>query len=191
MEPLGYLLIHAQLALPSMQTAVDNHRWFAKEMLMNTPGLTEEMKACIKMCLDCHAACTQVASHMLHGGSGHSEAAHLVALLDCAQACLAHADFMARRSPHHAALAGICAELCNACASMCEQHAAQDAEMQQCAQTCRQCAGSCQKMATAPAMQAGTTAAPQGTGAQTVPTSSAGQSGGPSQGKGAGATQFL
>ena len=57
-------------------------------------------------------------AHVLHGGHVHSEAKHLVALLDCAQICLTHADFMARRSPHHAHLAGECAEICSACAAV-------------------------------------------------------------------------
>jgi hypothetical protein len=53
---------------------------------------------------------------------------------------------MARRSPHHAHLAGECAEICAACAALCEEHEDPDGEMQLCAKACRRCAESCSQM---------------------------------------------
>ena len=104
------------------------------------------MKECIKACLDCHQLCTETAAHVLHGGAGHSEPEHLIALLDCAQICAVSADFMARRSPHHTHVCAECAEICSACAALCEAHPDPDGQMKRCAEACRRCAKSCGQM---------------------------------------------
>jgi hypothetical protein len=117
-----------------------------KELDMKQSKMSSEMMECLRNCLECHRICTETAAHVLHGEHLHSEAKHLVALLDCAQICAVHADFMSRRSPHHAHLAGECVEICNACAALCEQHPDPDGEMQICAQACRKCAESCSRM---------------------------------------------
>lgn len=104
---------------------------------------------CLKACLECHQICTETAAHVLHSGGGHSEAKHLVALLDCAQICAVSADFMSRRSPHHAHLCTECAEICEACAVLCESHEDPDGQMARCAQACRRCAKSCDAMGSA------------------------------------------
>jgi hypothetical protein len=109
-------------------------------------ALTNDMQQCIANCMKCHQVCTETAAHVLHGGHKHDEAKHLVALLDCAQMCSLHADFMTRRSPHAAHLAKECAEICNACAALCEGHPDPDGKMKQCAEVCRQCAASCERM---------------------------------------------
>ncbi len=109
--------------------------------------ISSEMRECIAQCLECHSVCTEAASHVLHGDGKHSEGAHLVALLDCAQICLVHADFMARRSPRHASLAAACADICKTCAELCEQHADKDGMMKRCAEACRECEQSCRRMA--------------------------------------------
>jgi hypothetical protein len=53
---------------------------------------------------------------------------------------------MTRRSPHHMHLAKECAEICSACAALCEEHADPDGEMARCAEACRKCAASCSSM---------------------------------------------
>ncbi|MGI4849763.1 MAG: four-helix bundle copper-binding protein [Janthinobacterium lividum] len=113
---------------------------------MSQPQLSAEMQQCLANCLECHRFCTETVTHVLHGGHVHSEARHLVALLDCAQMCLVHADFMTRRSPHAAHIARECAEICGACAALCEEHADPDGEMARCAAACRKCEASCSAM---------------------------------------------
>lgn len=160
---------------------------------MTATELSGEMHECMDLCLACHRVCTETASHVLHGGSQHSESNHLVALLDCAQSCLVHADFMARRSPHHADLATACAEICKTCADLCEQHADQDGMMQRCAEICRQCERSSRQMASAAASNSqGNVGAvlPQGTGAVASPTAASGEGANVEQGSGAGMTQM-
>jgi hypothetical protein len=88
---------------------------------MNQTQMTQEMKECLANCLECHRICTETVTHVLHGGHVHSEAKHLVALLDCAQ-------------------------ICNACAALCEEHPDPDGEMKLCARICRTCAESCSRM---------------------------------------------
>ena len=108
--------------------------------------LNQEMQQCLMNCLDCHRLCPSAAAHVMHGGGKHAEAEHLVSLLDCAQICLTHADFMARQSPHHMHLAKECAEICAECASLCEANADADGVMKECAEACRTCAQSCAAM---------------------------------------------
>lgn len=108
--------------------------------------MSQTMEQCIEDCLACHRICTETVAHVLHGGGKHSEAKHLVALLDCAQMCALSADFMARRSPHHAHVCEECAEICEACASLCESHQDDDGQMSRCADACRRCAQSCKAM---------------------------------------------
>ena len=112
---------------------------------MNTPS--SSMSECVNDCFNCHRICTETVAHVLHGGGHHSEGKHLVALLDCAQMCALSADFMARRSPHHEHIRGECAEICRACAMLCEEHADADGQMKRCAEACRRCAAGCESMA--------------------------------------------
>lgn len=116
---------------------------------MRNEQMDQSMQACIKACLECHQLCTETAAHVLHGHAGHSEARHLVALLDCAQMCAVSADFMARRSPHHTHVCAECAEICSACAGMCEAHPDPDGQMKRCAEACRRCAETCSEMGSA------------------------------------------
>jgi hypothetical protein len=165
-----------------------------KGQQMGTTELSAEMKKCMDLCLDCHALCTETASHVLHGDVEHSEGKHLVTLLDCAQICLAHADFMARGSKHHPELAKLCADICRACSQLCDQHADADGKMKECADICRKCEESCRRMASDSA-ESGESAlaassAPQGTGAIATPTEASGEGNIPVQGTGAGVTQF-
>lgn len=113
---------------------------------MQDDAATKMMQECIQHCMECHRVCTETVSHVLHGGHAHNEASHLIALLDCAQMCGLHADFMARRSPHHRHLAKECAEICTACAVLCTAHPDADGQMEKCAQVCRVCADHCTKM---------------------------------------------
>ncbi|MFC3110586.1 four-helix bundle copper-binding protein [Undibacterium arcticum] len=115
---------------------------------MISSQLSAGMHSCLTHSLACHRRCTETAAHVLHGANVHSEAKHLVALLDCAQMCMVHADFMMRRSPHHVHLAKESAEICDACAALCEQHPEPDGEMARCAEACRSCAQSCREMRT-------------------------------------------
>src|SRR4051812_25600452 len=108
--------------------------------------MTQEHQAGIKVCLECHQICTETAAHILHGSAGHSEAEHLVSLLDCAQMCAVSADFMARRSPHHTHVCAECAEICAQCAKLCDAHPDPDGKMKKCAEVCRRCEQSCASM---------------------------------------------
>ena len=117
-----------------------------EENKMGSEHRLHQMQQCIRNCLECHRVCTVTIAHVLHGGHSDDEAPHLVALLDCAQMCLLHADFMARNSPHQSHVAKECAEICTACAVLCEAHPDPDGQMKACAQTCRECAESCATM---------------------------------------------
>lgn len=113
---------------------------------MSSFEMESKMAECLANCVECHRMCTETAAHVLHGSHVHSESKHLLALLDCAQICTVHADFMIRRSPHHTHLSKECAEICTACAVLCEEHQDPDGKMKACAEVCRRCAASCSQM---------------------------------------------
>ena len=106
-----------------------------------------ELQACIDECLICERICLETMSHCLELGGGHAEAAHIRALLDCAEICATSAGFMLRGSPLHGAVCAVCAEACERCAESCESLPEVDQQMEACAETCRRCTESCRRMA--------------------------------------------
>lgn len=106
-----------------------------------------DMQQCIQNCLDCHRTCLEASIHYLGIGGEHASADHLRLLADCAQICLASADFMIRRSTFHQRTCGLCAEVCEACVQECEGMGGGDQNMARCADMCRKCAESCRQMA--------------------------------------------
>jgi hypothetical protein len=104
------------------------------------------MQDCISNCLDCHLVCLATIAYCLEKGGDHAAPEHIRLLQDCAQICIASADFMLRRSPMHRMTCRICADICNACADDCSK-LADDETMVLCAETCRRCAQSCAEMA--------------------------------------------
>lgn len=111
--------------------------------------LSPEMRQCIENCSDCHNACVETLVHCLERGGDHAGAAHIRALLDCAQACDASRDFMLRGSDLHGSVCGVCAEACERCAESCQALGGDDQVMRSCAEVCRRCAESCRAMAAA------------------------------------------
>jgi hypothetical protein len=113
----------------------------------NGQELSTEMLDCIRMCSDCHRACTETLVYCMHQGGRHTEPNQLRLLMDCAQICQTSADFMLRGSDQHYATCGACAEVCQRCADDCEQMGRGDNRMAACAEECRRCAESCRQMA--------------------------------------------
>jgi hypothetical protein len=111
--------------------------------------ISADMRDCIENCSDCHDVCVETLVHCLGRGGDHAAPEHIVALLDCAQACDASRDFMLRGSELHPAMCGACADACERCAESCEAIGAGDDVMQNCAEICRRCAESCRSMARA------------------------------------------
>ncbi|PSF32933.1 ferredoxin [Aphanothece hegewaldii CCALA 016] len=107
-----------------------------------------EMQDCIQNCLDCHSVCLNTVTYCLQKGGMHSEVDHIRLMLSCAEICQTSADFMLLGSHFHHRTCGVCAEICEQCASDCEKMG-DDAQMKACAQICRQCAESCRQMSMA------------------------------------------
>ena len=113
---------------------------------MTEGTMDQQMQQCIKNCLECHNVCLQTAAHCLELGGDHARPEHVRLLLDCADICLASANFMSRGSQYHPSTCGICSEICEACAQDCEKMP-DDPQMKNCAEVCSRCAGTCQQMA--------------------------------------------
>ena len=107
--------------------------------------IDSDMHECIDRCSDCHDVCTATLVHCLEQGGEHAAAPHILALLDCAQACDTSRDFMLRGSSLHSDTCGVCADACERCAESCER--LDDDTMRRCAEECRRCADSCRSMA--------------------------------------------
>lgn len=106
---------------------------------------TTTNESILKM-LECYNSCTTTVKHCLGKGGEHADPEHINVLLDCAKICQTAADFMIRESPNHAAVCGLCADVCRECAESCEALAGDDETMKECAKICRECAEECDKM---------------------------------------------
>jgi hypothetical protein len=113
---------------------------------MAHPSISREMRQCITDCLDCAATCWETLRHCLELGGAHAAAAHITAMIDCAEICLSSAAYMARSSALSARLCEVCAEACDRCAEECERFP-DDESMRRCAEICRRTAESCRRMA--------------------------------------------
>lgn len=107
----------------------------------------DEMRACIQLCRDCHAMCTQTIAHCLKLGGRHAAPDRIRVLMDCAQMCATTVDYMLRESPFHDRVCRLCTELCKQCGKDCLQVAGGDQLLKQCVEMCRRCAESCERMA--------------------------------------------
>lgn len=104
------------------------------------------MDRCIAACNDCALACNRCAAACL--AEGMSGMARCIALdIDCAAACAFAAGLMARGSDNVVVACGMCAEICQRCATECGSHDAD--HCQRCAEACRRCEEECRTMAAA------------------------------------------
>jgi hypothetical protein len=105
----------------------------------------QNVKDCIKVCLDCSTSCRDTVTHCLQEGGEHAQPDHIWLLLDCAEICESNAHFMMHNSPLHSASCEACGEFCERCAEDCESMG-DDQKMQDCAKACHRCAESCKRM---------------------------------------------
>lgn len=102
--------------------------------------LTPDMRKGIEACQRCHNICLQTAmGHGLETGGSQVEAAHLRLMIDCAEICVACADFLLRGSHFHDQACQLCATICEACGLACEQAGG----MSDCVHACQRCAENC------------------------------------------------
>lgn len=116
---------------------------------MAHPTMNDSMRAAIEDAQSCATTCWETVSHCLTMGGPHAEVSHIRSLIDCAEACRAAADAMARGSGLHGQVCALCARACAMCAESCERIDAQDEQMRVCIEACRRCERSCNAMATA------------------------------------------
>lgn len=116
------------------------------ERLQSSENITsDEVRECLKDCLDCYQTCTETTTKCLKMGGKHAENEHLNLLMDCARMCNTNADFILRNSTYYPQTCGITADICDECADTCDRF--EDDFMKECASVCRRCAESCREMA--------------------------------------------
>ncbi|MXN79597.1 four-helix bundle copper-binding protein [Burkholderia sp. 4701] len=105
----------------------------------------QQNQFCISACDACATACDHCAAACL----AERQVSQLVDCIqldwDCAALCRLASSAMARGSMQVNAICSNCANLCDACATECEQH--QHPHCKECAQACRECAQACRTMA--------------------------------------------
>ena len=106
---------------------------------------SDEVRECVKDCLDCYQNCTETTIRYLTMGGEHAEQEQLNLLMDCARICNTNADFMLRNSTYYPQTCGLTADICDECADICDRF--DDDFMKECASVCRRCAESCREMA--------------------------------------------
>ena len=103
-----------------------------------------QFASCIEACNACADACDHCAAACLREPDPKPMARCVALDMDCAATCRLAAGYMARGSEFAGALCGICADVCEACATECERHDMDHCRA--CAQACRRCAAECRRM---------------------------------------------
>src|SRR5687768_12201957 len=86
------------------------------------PVHDQDRDACIEACNACALRCQGTAMQMcLPMGGKHAEPKHLGLMLGCATLCRATAEYMLSSALLQNKLAGVCAEICEACAHSCAE----------------------------------------------------------------------
>ncbi len=108
--------------------------------------MPQEMMQCIDTCRECADLCqTTLFNHCLREGGKHVEQDHVSLMQDCIDICRTSAHFMLRHSAYHEYVCAVCSDICDACATSCEEIGGP--EMEACAKICRDCSKQCRKMA--------------------------------------------
>jgi hypothetical protein len=101
----------------------------------------------LDVCAATAGACLRAVNYCLRWGGSLAECAHLLKLIDCAQACRRAAERLAAGSVT-ADVYLRCAHSCEQCASSCDVF--DDLELRECAELCRYCAPVCRRAVLAP-----------------------------------------
>lgn len=106
-------------------------------------ALSPEMEACIATCRECQRICLNMATgHCLALGGRHALPEHLGTMLICAQMCGTAADVMTMNSSLHRQVCAVCADICDACITSCDDLDG----MEDCVDVCRRCKTECEAM---------------------------------------------
>jgi hypothetical protein len=105
----------------------------------------ERYAAAIDACTDTHQVCVETLAASAQMEGGHGKLLHLRILQDCAEVCDLNRDMMLRSSDLAHAACRLTAEVCDRCASSCDQYEGE--QMARCAEACRRCAAACAAIA--------------------------------------------
>ena len=108
------------------------------------PKNANPLKSCIDACQRCYDVCLQTAmNHCLETGGEHVEPKHFRLMMACAEVCRASAALMLINYDRHRLQCGVCADICEECATDCERLGGMD----DCVAACRACVRECRAMA--------------------------------------------
>ncbi len=99
---------------------------------------------CIDACEEALHACQACAAYDIRDASPGMAQCSLINL-DCADACAATLNALARHSDHHGDFCALCSHLCRVCSEECGKHDHQ--HCRKCKEACDRCAAACAKHA--------------------------------------------
>jgi Cys-rich four helix bundle protein (predicted Tat secretion target) len=109
---------------------------------MGAAGLAEAARKCVAAGDACMSHCLA-----LFVAGDNSVAACAKSVYQMSAMCTALARLASANSPHLAALAKVCREVCLDCEKECRKHEKEHAECKACAESCAACAEECKKFA--------------------------------------------
>lgn len=109
-------------------------------MATTTTESRADLLACIEACEEALHACQECAAADIRDAQADRAGCALINL-DCADACAATLNALARRSSHHGDFCALCAHVCRTCAAECAKHT--HAHCLRCKEACERCAQAC------------------------------------------------
>ena len=107
--------------------------------------MTEEHQRAITDLMNCSSTIQETLMYCLQKGGRHADARHISLLMDTAELCKAGTSVLFHSSPVSQRVVGVIAEVCQECATSCEQFG-DDPQMKACYDACLRTANSCRRI---------------------------------------------
>lgn len=113
---------------------------------MHSHQAVHEMENCIKTCTETQDVCFRTLGQCINKGGMRAQPRVVEALMSCGEICGMHLKLMLSGSEVAHIVAKACAEICEYTASICDEFAKDDLELEHAAQVCRRCAQTCHRV---------------------------------------------
>ncbi|MGZ3159014.1 MAG: four-helix bundle copper-binding protein [Burkholderiaceae bacterium] len=117
--------------------------------MMNAPDVSGPLfshnstQSCMEICTQCHQTLLHTAmQYCLPMGGKYLAPDHFRLMMNCAEMCQTTANFQLSDSTYCRQVSALTADMCDECATICEQMG----DMEDCVLACRQCAQCCRSV---------------------------------------------
>ncbi len=132
---------------PSGQSSREQYRSGQYPSGQRTTGfqMGEEHQRAITDLMNCSSIIQETLMYCLQQGGRHADARHISLLMDTAEFCKTGTSVLFHSSPVSQRVVGVIAEVCQECATSCEQFG-DDSQMRACYDACLRAANSCRRI---------------------------------------------